>query len=150
VKKTKCLAFALPLALVAWPQAPTGAAPRCYPTERFKVLDNQLVRDTLTNLVWQRQASTTAMTWAAAQTYCANAGFRLPTVKELNSIVDSTVGVPGPTIDQQAFPNTPAQAFWTSSWNRSSLASNPWLVRFDDGVSTLYRVEDTCYARCVR
>ena len=57
------------------------------------VLSGGLVGDTLTNLVWQRQASTTTMTRAAAQTYCSSAGsdFRLPTLKELLSLVAISV-----------------------------------------------------------
>ena len=91
---------------------------RCYPTSRFAAMDGGLVRDTLTNLVWQQQLSTNHMTWGEAQAYCSlvGAGFRLPTVKELESILDLTrTNATYPT----AFPSTPGEAFWTSSaaWN---------------------------------
>jgi hypothetical protein len=150
--KTKYLAFALLPALVAWPQPPTRAAPRCYPTERFKVLDDQFVRDTLTKLVWQRQASTTTMTWATAKTYCSNSGFRLPTVKELLSIVDLTVRTvdsPGPIIDQAAFPNTPSEAFWTSSPS-ARISSDAWNVNFSDGWAGTFRMGNDYRVRCIR
>jgi hypothetical protein len=89
---------------------------RCYPTSRYVVLDGGLVRDTLTGLVWQQQGSTTKMTWADAQSYCSALGsdFRLPTLKELDSLVDPTV-TSGPTLDQTAFPSTVGEAFWTST-----------------------------------
>lgn len=97
--KTKYWAGVLALAFATLPLAPTGAAPRCYPTSRFVVLDGGLVQDPLTNLVWQQQVG-----------FDRNCGgsfpFRLPTVKELLSLVDLTVSS-GPTIDQTAFPNTP-------------------------------------------
>jgi hypothetical protein len=88
---------------------------RCYPANRFVVLSGELVHDTLTDLVWQQQASTTTMSLADAQTYCSAAGssFRLPTLKELLSIVDYTV-TSGPQINQTAFPNTPEERFWSS------------------------------------
>jgi hypothetical protein len=80
------------------------------------VVDGGLVHDTLTGLVWQQQGSTTAMTWADAQSYCSSlgSGFRLPTLKELDSLVDPTAAS-GPTIDKTAFPDTGGKAYWTSS-----------------------------------
>ena len=68
------------------------------------VASNGLVSDTLTNLVWQQEASATTMTWVAAQSYCSVAGvaFRLPTLKELESLVDVTV-TSGSTIPRRRF-----------------------------------------------
>jgi hypothetical protein len=149
MRKTACLLGVFALAIAIWPPARTGAEPRCYPTERFKVLDAQWVRDTLTKLVWQRQASASEMTWGQAQTYCKNAGLRLPTVKELRSIVDFTIADPGPTIDQKAFPNTPSQSFWTSS--PYPAASSAWSVSFKNGVSSPPMAEGVSLrVRCVR
>jgi hypothetical protein len=45
---------------------------RCYPTSRFVVLDGGFAHHTLTNLVWQQEASGTTMSWADAQTYCSS------------------------------------------------------------------------------
>ncbi len=122
---------------------------RCYPTSRFVVLSGGLVSDTLTNLVWQQQASTTTMTWAAAQTYCSSAGlgFRLPIVKELLSIVDFAVA--GPAINQTAFPNTPAEVFWTSSPYAGS-SGYAWLGSFNYGGAESADVSNSYRVRCVR
>jgi hypothetical protein len=89
---------------------------RCYPKSRFVVLDGGLVQDTLTGLVWQQRGSTSAMTWADALTYCpsSGSGFRLPTVKELDSLVDPTLPS-GPSLDTTAFPSTGTKRYWTSS-----------------------------------
>jgi hypothetical protein len=135
------------LALATWPLASSRAALRCYPTKRFVAIEGNLVSDTLTNLVWQQQASGTTMTWAAAQTYCPP-GLRLPTLKELRSIVDFTVAHPGgPMIDQTAFPNTPSQGFWTSSPYIGS-AGNGWAVYFDNGDANYG--SGSLSVRCVR
>ena len=90
---------------------------RCYPTTRFLVLDGGLVRDTLTGLVWQQQGSTTAMTWADAQSYCSSValgGFRMPTLKELDSLADPTLSA-GQSIGSSAFPSTGTNRYWTAS-----------------------------------
>jgi hypothetical protein len=137
--------------LATWMIGRAGAASRCVPKKRFVVLSGELVRDTLTNLVWQQTASTTGMTWTVAQTYCPT-GFRLPTVKELASLVDLTV-TSGPSIDQTAFPSSPADDFWTSSPYADRWTPAPnlvWFVRFSSG--TLF-YEDMGYSnrvRCVR
>ena len=137
---------------------------RCYPVSRFVVLDGGLVRDTLTNLTWQQQASTTIMSWPDAQTYCscAGLGFRLPTVRELASIVDATV-TSGATINQTVFPNTPSMAFWTSSPNvhpsppnigpsspHARSSASVWEVDFSSGFSYSDDESYIARARCVR
>lgn len=148
MKTTRYLAFALALAVVGWPPPPAGAESRCYPSKRFKVVGDQWVLDTLTKLVWQRQVSTPTMNLAAAKAYCLNAGLRLPTAKELLSIVDFTVPSPGPTIDHDAFPNTPAESFWTSSLN--SLPALPRVVSFENGSSGSSVAGSLNGVRCVR
>jgi hypothetical protein len=149
VKKLGFLAFALALGFVAWPNTPAGAASRCYPTERFKMVEEYWVRDTLTRLLWQRRSSPTTLTWAEAQTYCSNAGFRLPTVKELLSLLDLAVVPPGRPIDQTAFPNTPAEDFWTSSPSAGT-AGLVWIVSFGNGGMVTAEVGFHSMVRCVR
>ena len=148
MKKAMYLACAFALALATWTLGRAAAAPRCYPNQRFVVLSGGLVSDNLTKLAWQQQASPTTMTWAAAQTYCPS-GFRLPAVKELVSIVDLTVAWPGPTIDQTAFPSTPAEAFWTSS-PYTAVSGNAWHVNFGVGQSLYDGVGSYDRVRCVR
>ena len=123
---------------------------RCYPTSRFVALGGGLAHDTLTNLVWQQEASVTTMSWADAQTYCssAGAGFRLPTVKELRSIVDYAAITAGPSIDLTAFPNTPSDLFWTSSPSADS-SGQWWWVSFSSGESSS-NGGGPFWVRCVR
>jgi len=58
-------------------------------------------------------------------------GWRLPTLKELQSIVDYDRH--NPAIDTDKFPNTKSEPFWTNSpcaWNKSAR----WVVGFYGGV----------------
>jgi hypothetical protein len=150
MKTNLILAWISVVALAMWPLA-LAAAPRCQPTSRFVVLSGGLVRDTLTKLVWQQQASTTGMSWANAKTYCANAGsgFRLPTVKELESLVD-LVSYSSGIIDKTAFPNAPAEyRFWTSL-EHPGASGYAWAVWFNNGMLNGYEVGGLLSVRCVR
>jgi Protein of unknown function (DUF1566) len=146
VKGTICLACAFAVVLATWTTGRAEAASRCVPNNRFVVLPGGLVSDTLTKLVWQQQASSTTMSWPMAKISCPS-GFRLPTVKELVSIVDLTVTAP--TIDQTAFPGTPVDAFWASSPYAGS-SGGGWYVHFLFGLSNSGGVGSVGYARCVR
>jgi len=128
---------------------PAYAASRCSPSARFVVVEGGLVRDTLTRLVWQRQASTTTMTYPNAQTFCSSNGFRVPTVKELFSLVDRRAS-PTLSIDPTAFPGTPANAFWTSTGYQPSPTDAMWIVSFYNGESGSQQKTTPNYVRCVR
>jgi len=59
--------------------------------------------------------------------------WRIPTIKELSSIVDSNIPSPGPTIDTNYFPNTP-NTVWADYWSSTTYAINPdyaWEVNFN-------------------
>jgi hypothetical protein len=164
VRKIPILALVAALVLAVLPFGPTAAAPRCYPNNRF-VVTSGMVQDTLTQLVWQQDGSGTragcsgtdnlTCTWAEAKAYCealslgSLSGWRLPTYKELSSIVDFTVASPGPTINQTAFPNTPPEYFWTSSPYAGS-SGFAWDVYFKFGFSSYYGVYSDLRVRCVR
>ena len=168
MRRSLIIAWIMTVLLAAWPFGPTAAAPQCYPTNRFVVLTGGMVEDTLTRLVWQQDGSGPragcsgvdglTCTWAEAKAYCAGlatskfggySDWRLPTVKELRSIVDYRVAAPGPTIDQTAFPNTPAERFWTSS-PRAGSSGDAWFVNFNDGRSNYDDVGNGSRVRCVR
>ena len=149
MKNARYWACALVMALGVWPLASVRAAPRCYPTLRFVPLSGEgTVRDTLTKLVWQQQTSSDKLSWGDANNYCLSLGFRLPTAKELSSLLDLTV-VTGPTINQVAFSSTQSEEFWTSSPNANA-AGEMWCVDFSSGGSSSTGAGSPLRVRCVR
>jgi Protein of unknown function (DUF1566) len=110
-----------------------------------------LVTDRRTGLIWQHPANVSTYTWDQAASYCrglrigGSGGFRVPTLKELMTLIDPTRR--NPAIDIAAFPNTPSEWFWTAS-NRAS--AGPAAVSFATGGSGFSRATDVLRVRCVR
>jgi hypothetical protein len=75
-------------------------------------------------------------------------GYRLPTVKELLTIVDFSKS--NPAIDSNAFPNTPAVAFWTATPLAGSPPTSAWFISFDDGYAGNADMGQPNRVRCVR
>jgi Protein of unknown function (DUF1566) len=110
------------------------------------------VYDTKTKLTWQQAVPPGTYTWAGAKTYCAGlnlggTGWRLPTAKELQTIVDDSET--SPAIDTTAFPSTPAGWFWSSS-PAAYESSKAWGVNFDDGFTNNVVVSVPGSVLCVR
>ncbi len=114
------------------------------------------VYDTETRLTWQQTMdSSQYYDWAGAQAYCAalgaslgGTGWRVPTMTELQTLVDESRS--NPCIDQTAFPGDPAFIVWTLS---PALAANPsqgWVVNFRDGNLDYYDLTYQANVRCVR
>jgi hypothetical protein len=123
------------------------------PAGRYTIA-NGTVYDTKTKLTWQQAIPSSTYTQAGAASYCSTLGlngatWRLPTAKELLSIVDISVGAPGPTIDSSAFPSTPANFFWSST-PYAGTSGSAWYVGFDDGGTGYGVVSNTDSVRCVR
>jgi hypothetical protein len=118
------------------------------PAQRY-VIDaaSDTVTDTRTGLVWQRTVGD-PLVYAAAEAHCAalGAGFRIPTFKELFTLVDrSRIR---PSIDP-VFPDTPSTPFWTAvSRFGSKLELNA--VVFDDGEPDALARTSVGHVRCVR
>ena len=126
---------------------------------------NDTVSDPNTGRMWQRHVDPTTFTTnpmdgniaevEAAMAFCEGlslAGFddwRLPSLNELMSILDSNEG--HPSIDSTAFPDTPEDNnFWTSSreqWNELYFAVNFGIGGVVWGPDLGW---DDIYARCVR
>jgi uncharacterized protein DUF1566 len=128
-------------------------------SQRFVLLgafSNEAVLDKQTGLVWEQAPDgTTLRPWEAALDYCLNKGvgsptftpgWRLPSVVELNSVRDYSLGPPYvPSI----FTNVQASDYWSAT----TVASNPdggWEVRFSNGLVTRADKGSNLLAWCVR
>jgi hypothetical protein len=140
-------------------RATRANAPAC----RYTYPAAGTVLDTSTKLTWQRTAPATPMAATDALAYCstlrlAGTGWRLPTVKELLTLVDyedATAPLTGAMIDRVAFPGTPASFFWSSTprpLNVAGAGSGMFPVAFDYGETTggPASTTDGNYVRCVR
>jgi Protein of unknown function (DUF1566) len=133
------------------------------PDSRFVVNSNGTVTDNKTRLMWKRcpeglsgvtcsVGTPQTMTWKAALDISSASGFagfddwRLPNIKELESIVERRCY--NPSINETSFPNTPPNDFWSSSVLVDS--SHAWSVTFYEGFNNFSYKPDNAYVRLVR
>ncbi len=139
--------------------------------DRFQLTFNdQIVWDQHNKIAWMRCSvganlqnqhcnGATALSFEEAQAACAASaldagGWRLPSVMELNSLLE--VQQPGLKIDQQFFPDTQPAAYWSS--DRSLTAPKPlqekravaWHVNFATGAIFDALTQSPQFVRCVR
>lgn len=121
---------------------------------------------------WYQASGTYDATYNASnQNVCGSltldvGGWRLPSKKELLSIVYYSIPFSGPTIHQTMFPNTISSYYWSSTtfaYPSGAMANNAWYVSFNDGhagnfnkfssyydvLNKIYSYHDV-YVRCVR
>jgi formylglycine-generating enzyme required for sulfatase activity len=120
----------------------------------FKNNGNGTVTDLVTGLTWQREDDNVTKDWPEAVSYCnglglAGGGWRLPTIKELQSIVDDSVS--GQFIDSNAFPGTNLSPYWSSTTYAPN-SGYAWDLYFDNGYvyNDPKTVDNFMYVRCVR
>src|SRR5262245_5460725 len=104
---------ALGISLYARDVSADGELPGCH----FAPMAG-IVSDTATHLNWQQSSSGMVYGWDEAWRYCATLdlhgmGWRLPSIKELHTLVDASRAMPA--ADPVAFPGTVADFYWTSS-----------------------------------
>ncbi len=97
-------------------------------------LGNGIVRDNVTGLEWQQDPAHGTYTWEQALAYADTLSFsgyddwRLPTIKELSTLVNVSILYP---IDSEYFPNT-----YSRNWSSTKNARTPdraCYVNFNDG-----------------
>ncbi len=113
------------------------------------VSGEQIVFDSVTNLIWQK-SYVSGETWQMALAYCESLTYsgetdwRLPNKKELMSLVNYESYHPA-----SSFPDMPSEYFWSSSSN-SSITILAWRIGFGDGTVGYYDKGNSLNARCVR
>ena len=134
---------------------------------RYDTSVSGIVTDQVTGLAWERQmpghtgsegcsVNVTGLLYCPlryAAAYCAanrlggNSDWRLPTVLELVSLLDFTQWYP--SIDSTAFPDTPYEAFWSST-GMAVHPDNAWNVSFAIGSLGTAFIDQSMHVRCVR
>ncbi len=121
-------------------------------TNKFVINSNKTVTDTSTGLMWQQENEFFAG-WGSALLYCENlslAGYddwRLPTIKELQSIVGHEFY--GPSIDSEAFPVAKSAHYWSST-TKGQFYQMSWRTTFYHGEIGGDNKPDNYYVRAVR
>lgn len=126
-------------------QAGIGASGEHY------TIEEGTVYDTWTQLTWQQPFPSERYTWEDATNYCASlalpgTGWRLPSINELQTLVDDSVN---PAIDKTAFPGTPSEYFWSSSAVIDD-ATRAWTAFFTNGSTYSFAKSAAKNVRCVR
>lgn len=118
----------------------------------YQDLGGGVVRDNLTQLLWQAQDDGATRNWSDAVDYCANlvlgghTGWRLPEVHELVGIADFGHALPAISAPFSAAPD--------DYWSRTRLAGSTndvWMVNFAPSVEMWHftGLQSTGLARCV-
>ena len=113
---------------------------------------NGTVTDSKTGLVWQ-QGEPGAKSWGDALNYCEGLSlggaddWRLPNVKELESLTDDTRF--SPALDRTYFPNAATSLYWSSTTG-AGYTDYAWSVYFYYGYVSYDSKYNTYYVRCVR
>ena len=151
-KTASIAALLLPLGLV-W----LGHADAAAPSGRYTLTVGTAL-DTRTGLEWVRDNSSGNADFAAATQYCATlnlegTGWRVPTVKELLSIVDDGATT-SPVVDSTVFPMTKSGRYWSTTPvdcnGTCDAATQRWTVHFGSGDNGNSPLDELAPVRCVR
>ena len=153
MKKTHLAAAAAAVVLAVWVVVPAPSRADA-PSGRYAFPTSGTVLDTKTGLVWQRKSGTPASQATAASTCFNNpmaltgTGWRVPTVKELLTLLDLSRSN---GLDSAAFPSEPAGPYWSAT--TTSVAGDfAWIVNFPPSNVTHETAQTTeaHLIRCVR
>jgi hypothetical protein len=113
------------------------------------------VTDKTTGLVWQRGDDGNMYTYSDAIQHCstfksneAATGWRLPSVIELMTLIDSGLGQPSPSIDP-SFTDAQSTNYWTATPTVYQ-TMEAWTVKFDFGEVIPLLTDTSLPVRCVR
>jgi hypothetical protein len=127
------------------------------PYPHYIQVDAGEVEDVETRLIWVQATYATAVSQAAAVTYCTGLGlnnhtWRLPSVNELSTLVDDNPAIAtgvSPAIDKCVFPGTPANQYYMSSSSvMATGGAKAWALNYQDGYTD--DSQTSGYVRCVR
>lgn len=120
--------------------------------QRYTVMQN-CIFDSITSLLWIQLPDTASKTWEEALTYCQNlsigslSDWRLPNLKEMQSIVDLSTS--NPAIRASFFPIASSSHYWTST-SMPNQTDKAWYFDSKFGITTyaLKTAKKRCWATC--
>jgi hypothetical protein len=122
------------------------------PEAKIYSVASESVHDEHTRLTWRRAVEHDNYAWQDAKDFCAKlgangGGWRLPSLRELMTIVDVTRF--DPAVDRSIFPDTPSELFWSSSPSTTPRGT-AWGVNFTRGASAAASLDTKAHVRCAR
>lgn len=100
---------------------------------------NGTITDNVTNLIWQKLANTDTLTWEQALNYAdtlslnGNIDWRLPNIKELQSINDENLM--SPSVNPAFFSNIGIKKYWSST-TLPNQTDKAWYLSTQFGITT--------------
>jgi hypothetical protein len=115
------------------------------------------VLDSMTNLEWQRTAMEDedrdwqgALAYCEALTHAAKSDWRLPSIKELLTIIDESA-LDAPVVDATSFGDSSASRYWSSTPARWSPSERfAFALETGFGLTPDVKMTEVAAARCVR
>ncbi len=124
------------------------------PKDHFIDNKNGTITDNYTGLVWQQLQSPEVMTWEDALRFAANLSltgkkdWRLPNIKELQSLNDEKLF--RPSFNKNYFTNISSGNFWSSTTLKQPRPDKGWTINVDFGIVS-YNAKTTLQnVLCVR
>jgi Protein of unknown function (DUF1566) len=128
--------------------------------QRFVILpafNSEAVLDKESGLVWERSPQTTSARWTMARRTCmeknvgGQKGWRLPSLQELTSLVDTSIAPPGPTLPPgHPFLTVQSTVYWSAT-RVDEDARGSWAVHFGlGGGATFINWAHSVPSWCVR
>ena len=114
---------------------------------------NGTITDNLTQLVWQKVSNPNLFTWENALVYAEGlnlataSDWRLPNIKELQSLNDETVS--NPSVNTTFFPTIGAHNYWSST-SLPNQTTKAWYWSTIFGITTYDTKTNTNFVICVR
>ena len=123
-----------------------------FQTNQISYMDNGdgTVTDLITGLVWQKSSDSLQRSLSTANQYCTDlnlggmTGWRVPSMKELTTLVDASKN--SPALNTSVFECPSCYTFWSSTV--SYVSTTNWVVNFEDGMTT-FDYGNADYVRCV-
>ncbi|MEQ3653902.1 MAG: DUF1566 domain-containing protein [Glaciecola sp.] len=142
-----------------------STAPMSASTEQFRAFESGQVLHLSTNLMWMRCAlgqtwdgetclgEANPYTWKEAldssvsYEFNGSSNWRLPNIKELSSITERSCT--RPSINEELFPNTRPDDFWTSTPSMTD-PERAWVVAFFNSSNSIKEKNRAVFVRLVR